>query len=141
MKTLTKWGHPYKTSEEEIYFLGSKIGQDIPADLKEVILKYAGNRVKEALFEERYFLDSFLEIKSEVNISITSVLEVLISEMNQEIWLPFAVDQGGWAFLYSIAPETFGQIWIFKAGIGEDDPFYFVASSLEDFVNGLEEEG
>lgn len=78
----------------------------------------------------------FLTTNSKNIASIGKIYEGHLSAGFKE-FIPFAIDPGGWDYNFSFDEQSFGQIWINSFDDNEENPFSFVASSLEEFVDGL----
>ncbi|MNR56192.1 hypothetical protein D3C85_1767220 [compost metagenome] len=57
--------------------------------------------------------------------------------------LPFAIDNGGWAFCISFDEKSMDKILLYQMEMElktKDDAFELVANSFEEFINGLQED-
>lgn len=123
----------------------AKYGIVFPESLRKFLLSYEGHKFHEA---ESYYnanggiyeVNSVLYLwQNEIGASVEAILEGH-KFYNTEGFIPFIIDSGGWDFNISIKPETYGQIWVNKFDNGEDEPFVFVAKSLQEFLEGLTNE-
>ena len=140
MKELTVQFSGKKSSSEELEYFQKTNDTPLPNNFLEFFKEYEGCRVKENTFQDRFTISRFLNLNSERNASVTKIYNTYIEEEGVKHWLPFATDPGGWVFCMSLAEDTYGQIFVDRFGLGEENPFEFVAPSLEVFINGLEAE-
>jgi len=122
----------------------TKMNVKIPANLTEFLKLYSGASVAENTYlnieRGTYYTISYIcELYSEFNPSIE---KLIIGNQFYEYleWIPLGIDHGGWVFNLSTAHDKFGQVWVNKFDSGDENPFEFVANSLEDFINGLRTE-
>lgn len=117
-----------------------------PLELNEFLLVYEGYSFsdEESFFKTKdgtYEVNRVLYLwENEIGASVEAIFEGH-KFYNTEGFIPFIIDSGGWDFNISIKPETYGQIWVNKFDNGEDEPFVFVAKSLQEFLEGLTSEG
>jgi cell wall assembly regulator SMI1 len=52
-------------------------------------------------------------------------------------WIPIASDIGSNHACYSLNPDTFGQIFMYYPYDGNENPFFFICATLEEFVDAL----
>jgi hypothetical protein len=140
MKKLTITDEIKKVSSEELEAMATDLDLNLPEDYLSFMTQYGGVELLESQFAGKYFISFTLPITSKRNACIRNILEGYKVDMNTANWLPFALDQGGWVFCYSVAPETMGQIFIDRFDSGDDPRHKFLAKSLTEFVDGLEEE-
>ena len=110
---------------------------DIPGYFIEFFIRYEGCRVKENTFQDKYTLTRFLNLSSDRNASIEKIFSTYVEEECVKHWLPFAIDPGGWVFCLSLEQNTYGQVFVDRFDLGEENSFAFVAPSLEAFIDGL----
>lgn len=140
MKDLIVLRKSKEITQSDIDNLELNIELTLPNFLKELILNYGGCRVRKNMFTERFFVLRFLTPQSNRTISIEKLFGSYKASEDPRSWLPFAIDSGGWVFNVSITEETYGQVWVDRFDSGDEDSHTFVASSLEEFIEGLEEE-
>lgn len=140
MKNLSITYSGNKSSNEDIKDFEQKNKIKLPSNFLELFEEYEGCAAKEDTYQDKYTVQVFLPLKSKRNPSIEKIFDVYLEENNTDQWLPFATDPGGWVFCMSLAEDTYGQIFVDRFGLGEENPFEFIAASLEEFINGLEAE-
>lgn len=138
MKKLTTVSKLITIMKDEIDRFEVEMQISFPDYFKEFLLQYNGVDTKEVLFGDRYWVQNFLPLKSELNASIEKVLEGMEVNYNRREWIPFAIDPGGWVYSISLNNDTKGQVWLDRFDSGEEFPFEYVALSFEDFINGLQ---
>ena len=140
MKSLNSNSKPVLISNDDILELESKYNIQIPKYFISFIENYGGTSTKEIVYNDRFWVNFFLPIKSDINSSILSIKEGQIFNYNDNTWLPFAIDSGGWAFCIALKEEIKGQVWIDKFDSGDENPFEFVAPTFESFIDNLKTE-
>ena len=138
LKKLTINELVLKVDESDFKSFELRFGISLPSEFKEFINLYGGAYPIENVFEQSKCINFFLDFRSADTLSVESIFETYLEEYETQEWLPFAMDPGGYVFVLALDRDN--EVWIHKYSSGEDDPFYFVAESLEFFINGLEEE-
>lgn len=140
MKNLTIIRSRQSTdAKNDIMYIEQRFGLNFPDYLVVFLEKYNGAKVKECYFNENHILKIFLQLrKNDLLASIESILEGH-QFYGDNLYIPFAIDSGGWDYNVSIHPDTYGQVWVDKFDSGEENPFEFVCNSFEEFINGLTE--
>jgi hypothetical protein len=105
---------------------------------REFLLMYSGSVVQKRSFKERYSFDMFVALTSQRAASIEQLMEGYRIDWQTTEWFPFAIDSGGWVFSLSLAGKRAGQVWLDQYGMGLKNPFKLVATSFEEFIDGLE---
>ena len=140
MKTLTITHGGMSLDRAEIAAVEALSGVTFPAYFTEFLFKYNGCHVKEDHFTESCSFTGFLPLRATRTASIEMILEGYLVDLETREWLPFAIDSGGWVFVISLAPSTYGQVWLDRFNLGEKDPFKFLSPSFEAFIDQLYEE-
>ena len=139
MKSLKSNSTPSLITNEDIIEIQNKFSIQIPEYFISFIKNHGGTSTKEVVFNDKFWVNFFLPLKSDINTSITTLKEGQIFNYNDNAWLPFAIDSGGWAFCIALKDEIKGQVWVDKFDSGDESPFEFVSSSFEEFINGLKQ--
>jgi cell wall assembly regulator SMI1 len=137
-------------SELDIKRVEHRLGIHLPQDLKEHYLLHNGGRPRPGFFHkdgEAYGVGEFLAMNAGNPGNKASSFEwtyVLLVDQTPEFprgYIPFADDDtGGDLFLYSVKPDTFGNIMFYQHDCYEDDRHVlFLAPSLKEFMNSLAE--
>jgi cell wall assembly regulator SMI1 len=149
--TLTHSGG--RLTDQDFETAEHKMGITFPADLKQLYrLSNGGSPYPSSFLAHDGDYCSINEIHSisgnlQEETSQSSNLEEmyrLYSLYRGEAWypgdaIPFAVDAGGWPFLYSLTDGNTGKIFLFQADFYDDREraVLFLANSLCEFLNGL----
>lgn len=130
----------------KLFIIENKISAQLPSFFKDLLFMVEGSTIKENVYydkERRTFfsIHQFLEIdvieKAADKIEKMTNGDVNYISCNELLFIPFAIDSGGWSYHISLAKVTYNEIWLNCFDNNEENPFNFVASSLEEFVNGL----
>ncbi|MBB6460275.1 SMI1/KNR4 family protein [Flammeovirga kamogawensis] len=123
---------------EEIKKIEIVLKKKLPNELIQFLMKYSDCTLFECFYQKEgiYTMPGYIVGVSDKNPNIFDLIEGNIF-YNDIDWLPFACDYGGWVFNVSLSEKTYGEVWINKFDSGEKNPFEFVSSSLEEFINGL----
>jgi len=140
MKSLKPNSKALEFSNEELIEIQARFNISFPDYFVSFLKTFGGTSTKEMIFNDKFWVNFFLPLKSNLSSSIESTLQTYKEELNTNIWLPFAVDSGGWVFNIALNVEINGQIWIDKFDSGEEDTMEFVAPSFEKFIDGLQTE-
>lgn len=140
MKTLSSNSKPQIISDNEIKEIEAKYEIQLPDYFISFVRNHGGTSTKELVYSDKFWVNFFLPLKSEINASIVSIKEGQISNYNDNTWLPFAIDSGGWAFCIALKESILGQVWIDKFDSGDENPFEFVSDSFENFIEQLKTE-
>jgi len=143
MKQLTIKEDLKRTSSlNDIIILENVLKIKFPLNLKELIIQYEGCTVEENVFFSEK-VSSFFPINQflylcESHIGGASIEAIYNGHFKDGIteFIPFAIDPGGWDYNISINQKSFGEIWLNPFDNGNQE-YSFVASSLEEFINGL----
>ncbi len=136
----------------DIAHVETKFGITFPPDLISFLSLHQGAFTHECVFPGTDESDpdggiefsGFLEVKFKGNnFSIERWLDNY-NDMKTEgprydrgSWIPIASDIGSNHACYSLNPDTFSQIFMNYAYDGDENPFFLICSSLEEFVNAL----
>jgi hypothetical protein len=134
-------------SEADIKRVERRLGIHLPKDLKQHYLRHNGGRPRPRFFikdGEAYGVHYFLAMNTSKTSSFEHSYEMLVGRTPEfpRGYIPFAYDEGGDYFLYSVKPASFGNI-MFNSheDFGDDDRFVvFLAPTLREFINSLTEE-
>lgn len=130
---------------DEILAFEKEMQIEFPSILRQVLLKYEGCATKEYIYFRKGdhsnkfdAVSQFLFLRDS-NGGGASIEAIYKGHQFYGIrgFIPFAIDAGGWDYCVSIKTETFGQIWVDEFDAGEEDPFRFVASSMEELIGGM----
>jgi cell wall assembly regulator SMI1 len=135
-------------SELDIERVEHRLGVRLPQDLKEHYLLHNGGRPRPRFFVkdgEAYDIDEFFPMNtSDKELSFEKVYVMLVDQTPEfpRGYIPFADDSSGDMFMYSVKPESFGNIMFNQQEYyGDDDRFVlFLAPTLKEFINSLTEE-
>lgn len=135
-------------SELDIMCVERRLGVRLPQDLKEHYLLHNGGRPRPRFFVkdgEAYDVDYFYPMNTGEKGSSFERTYVMMVQQTPEFprgYIPFAHDSSGDMFMYSVKPESFGNIMFNQHEYyGEDDRFVvFLAPSFREFINSLSEE-
>ncbi len=140
MKSLNSNSKPLPVNSSDIQEFENRFNIQLPEYFISFLKKYGGTSTKEVVYSNKFWVNFFLPIKSDLNSSILSIKEGQIFNYNDNTWLPFAIDSGGWAFCIALKDEIKGQVWVDKFDSGDENPFEFVAQSFESFIDNLQTE-
>lgn len=135
-------------SELDIKRIERRLGVHLPQDLKEHYLRHNGGRPRPRFFvkdEEAYDVKKFLPMNIEDDKGSTfEDTYIMMVDQTPEFprgYIPFADDSSGDMFLYSVRPESFGNIMFISYEDYEDPDRYvlFLAPTLKQFINSLSE--
>lgn len=125
-----------------------RLGVILPADLKDHYLRHNGGRPAPRFFEkndEWYGVHYFLPMANgdagdSFEASYSSL--VLDNPLFPAGVIPFAVDEGGDYFVYSVRPESYGHILFVQSDYFEEPDRYlvFLSPNLASFLDALAEE-
>ena len=125
----------------------ARLSAALPSDLKTHYLRFNGGRPMPRFFpvdHEWAGVHSFYRIASD---GLNSRFEEAYDSYNANEYapkgfIPFAYDEGGWQFLYSLREETLGQIMLCQWDYFDDPERFIVplAPSLEAFLKALAED-
>jgi cell wall assembly regulator SMI1 len=138
-------------SELDIARVEHRLGIHLPQDLKAHYLVHNGGRPRPGFFHkdgDAYGVGEFLTMNTDNPDNRASSFEwvyILLVHKTPEFprgYIPFADDDGGGdLFLYSVRPDSFGNIMFYQHEYYGDDDRYvvFLAPSLREFINSLAE--
>src|SRR6266702_8615003 len=125
----------------------SRLGVHLPEDLKEHYLRHNGGRPRPKFFVkdgEAYDVKKFLPMNTDDEGTTFEEVYVMLVDQTPEFprgYIPFADDSAGDTFMYSVRPESFGNIAFNQHEYYGDDDRYvvFLAPSLKEFIDSLAE--
>jgi cell wall assembly regulator SMI1 len=135
-------------SELDIKRVENRLGIRLPQDLKEHYLRHNGGTPHPQFFPkdgDAYEVKKFLPMNIEDPIGTTfEDTYVMMVDQTPDFprgVIPFADDPSGDMFLYSVRPESFGNIMFISHEDYEDPDRYilFLAPTLKQFINSLTE--
>jgi cell wall assembly regulator SMI1 len=134
-------------SELDIKRVENRLGVRLPQDLKAHYLLHNGGRPRPQFFVkdgEAYDVDCFYSMNTGAKGSSFERTYVMMVDQTPEFprgYIPFADDSAGDMFLYSVRPESFGNI-MFNSHEDYEDPdryVVFLAPTLKEFIDSLTE--
>jgi cell wall assembly regulator SMI1 len=138
--------HP-PLSEVDIKRVERRMGIHLPEDLKEHYLLHNGGRPRPRFFikdGEAYGIHYFLAMNTGDDSSFEHDYAMLVHRTPEfpRGYIPFAYDETGDYFLYSVKPDSFGNIMFNQHEYYGDDDRYvvFLAPSFSEFISSLTEE-
>lgn len=134
-------------SELDIMRVENRLGIRLPQDLKEHYLLHNGGTPRPQFFPkdgDAYDVDRFFSINTGAQGSSFERTYVMMVDQTPDFprgYIPFASDCSGDMFLYSVRPESFGNIMFISHEDYEDPDRYvvFLAPTLKEFINSLTE--
>jgi hypothetical protein len=134
-------------SELDIARVEHRLGVHLPHDLKQHYLLHNGGKPRPGFFHkdgEAYGVHEFLSMNTGDKNSGFEATYVDLVDQTSEFprgYIPFASDETGDYFLYSVKPDFFGNIMLNShEDYGDDDRFVvFLAPTLREFINSLSE--
>jgi cell wall assembly regulator SMI1 len=135
-------------SMADIMRVERRLGVRLPQDLKEHYLLHNGGRPRPRFFlkdGEAYGVHQFLSMNTGARGSSFERAYTMLVDQTPEFprgYIPIATEGTGDQFLYSVKPDSFGNIMFIEwDSFGDDDRFVvFLAPTLKEFINSLTEE-
>jgi cell wall assembly regulator SMI1 len=135
-------------SELDIERVERRLGVRLPQDLREHYLLHNGGRPRPRFFVkdgEAYDVVCFDSMNpGDKGSSFEQTYEILVDQTPEfpRGYIPFANSSCGDLFIYSVRPESFGNIMFYQHEyFGDDDRYVvFLAPSFREFINSLTEE-
>jgi hypothetical protein len=132
-------------SELDIMRVERRLGVRLPQDIKEHYLMHNGGQPRPRFFVkdgEAYEVRKFLPMNRGDKGSSFENTYVMMVDQTPEFprgYIPFAYDEGGDYFLYSVKSDSFGNIMFNESEyFGDDDRFVvFLAPTLGEFISSL----
>lgn len=125
-----------RAGKRYLKLLEKEVGNQLPAELIEVIKNYGGL----AVLEDKFTDNNDVEWEIQAFDNIASIID-LTKEFKENSWgskVPFAFDPGGWHFCLSLDEDTFGKIIVNRwTDYSPEEQFVVIANSFEEFINGL----
>jgi cell wall assembly regulator SMI1 len=134
-------------SELDIKRVEKRLGVRLPQDLREHYELHNGGRPRPQFFlayEDAYDVDNFFSMNTDAKgTSFEETYSLLVDKSPEFPWgyIPFADDSSGDLFVYSVRPESYGNIMFISHEDHEDPDRYvvFLAPTLKEFINSLTE--
>lgn len=134
-------------SELDIKRVENRLGIRLPEDLKEHYLRHNGGRPRPRFFVkdgEAYDVDCFYSMNTGAKGSSFERTYTMMVDQTPEFprgYIPFADTTGAGFFMYSVNPESFGNIMFNQPEYYGDDERYvlFLAPTLKAFIDSLTE--
>ncbi len=152
MKVLTKKYPNTPVALSEIEDFEKSIGVCLPTTYKNFILEYAGCPTLECQssegFIDFFFMFSFpttqkssvvkeyFRIREDLDSMLTDN-EDWFEESWLQKWLPFGMDAFGNLFCIQLTGSGTGGVFFYNHETADDDPFLFMNSSFEEFIDSL----
>jgi cell wall assembly regulator SMI1 len=135
-------------TQADLASVEKRLGVILPADLKDHYLRHNGGRPAPRFFEkndEWYGVHQFLTmIHGDHNTGFEETYRdlALDNPLFPAGVIPFAVDEGGDYFAYSVRPESYGQILFVQSDYFQEPDRYlvFLSPSLANFLDALADE-
>ena len=134
-------------SELDIERVERRLGVRLPQDLTEHYLLHNGGTPRPRFFVkdgEAYDVVCFYSMNTGDAGPSFEWNYVMMVDQTPEFprgYIPFANSSGGDMFIYSVNPESFGNIMFNQHEcFGDDDYVVFLAPTLREFINSLSEE-
>ena len=135
-------------SEVDIKRVERRLGIHLPKDLREHYLLHNGGRPRPCSFVkdgEAYDVEKFLPMNTGDKGSSFEKVYVMMVDQTPEFprgYIPFASDGMGELFMYSLKPDSFGNIMFNDSEYYGDDDRYvvFLAPTLREFIDSLTED-
>jgi hypothetical protein len=120
----------------------------LPQDLREHYLQHNGGTPRPRFFVkdgEAYDVVYFFPMNTVAKEPTFEETYVMMVDQTPEFprgFIPFADSTGGDMFIYSVRPESFGNIMFYQHEYFEDDDRYvvFLAPTFREFIESLTEE-
>jgi hypothetical protein len=125
-----------KLNEAELDEYLNAYGLILPQSFKIFLLTYNGCSVRKNLFKQKYSIASILPLKTLRGASIELILDSYDADLNSRHLFPFAIDPGNRVYVVPLVGAKTGQVWLDRGE--QKERFEFIASSFEEFVDGLE---
>ncbi|MDE6601960.1 MAG: SMI1/KNR4 family protein [Lachnospiraceae bacterium] len=138
-----------KAKAEDLECIGQKFQVKIPAAVREHYLAYNGGYPEKPIFTGKsgnaYIVGWFIPVCSEKKRSVENMLKLLREDEAIPNWLiPFADEDGGNLFCFSVREEDYGAIYYydheFEYGEDPEDHVTYLTESITIFINSLVEE-
>ncbi|MBY0349160.1 MAG: SMI1/KNR4 family protein [Hydrotalea flava] len=140
MKTLTSNSKPLAINNDVIAEVENQFRIKFPDYFVSFLKQYGGTSTKEIVFNDKFWVNFFLPLRSDAGASIEEIMKGHTATYNENYWIPFAIDSGGWSYCIALKETIKDQIWIDKFDSGEENSFEFVAPSFENFIDNLKTE-
>jgi cell wall assembly regulator SMI1 len=135
-------------SEVDIKRVERRLGIHLPKDLREHYLLHNGGRPRPCSFVkdgEAYDVEKFLPMNTgDKGLSFEDTYVMMVDQTPEfpRGYIPFASDVGGELFMYSLKPDSFGNIMFNDSEYYGDDDRYvvFLAPTLREFIDSLTED-
>lgn len=137
-----------KAKAEDLERIEQKFQVKIPATVREHYLAYNGGYSEKPVFTDKsgnaYIVGWFIPICGEKNRSVENTMRLLREDEAIPDWLiPFADEDGGNLFCFSVREEDYGAIYYydheFEYGENPEEYVTYLAESITIFINSLVE--
>ena len=139
-----------KAKKEDLDRIEQKFHVKIPADVREHCLAYNGGYPEKPIFTDKngdeYFVDLFIPVRDGKKRPMEKTLELLRADdgVIPEWLIPFAEEDGGNLFCFSVRESDFGAIYYydheFEYGEDLEEHITWLAESITAFINALTED-
>ena len=138
-----------KAKKEDLDRIEQKFHVKIPADVREHCLAYNGGYPQKPVFTDKngdeYIVDMFIPVRDRKKRPMEKTLELLRADDDViPDWLiPFAEEDGGNLFCFSVRESDFGAIYYydheFEYGEDPEEHITWLAESITAFISALTE--
>lgn len=134
-----------KLTDADVSDVEQKLGLKIPTDLREHYLNFNGGKPIQNIFNhggDSYEIKQFLPMKyADINSSFEDTYNDLVlgNAAFPKNVIPFAIDDGGDYFVYSLNHHSYGQILFNQSDYYKDQERFliFLAPNLKSFLASL----
>ena len=138
-----------KAKKEDLDRIEQKFHVKIPADVREHCLAYNGGYPEKPIFTDEngneYSVDLFIPVRDGKKRPMEKTLELLRADdgVIPEWLIPFAEEDGGNLFCFSVRESDLGAIYYydheFEYGEDPEEHITYLAESITAFINALTE--
>ncbi len=138
-----------KAKKEDLDRIEQKFHVKIPADVREHCLAYNGGYPEKPIFTDKngneYSVDLFIPVRDGKKRSMEKTLELLRADdgVIPEWLIPFAEEDGGNLFCFSVRESDLGAIYYydheFEYGEDPEEHITWLAESITAFISALTE--
>lgn len=131
-------------TQEELCRLETEAEFSLPSDLRKFYAQHNGGIPEKKKFSKNellYSVHKFIPILSQAGEDLKTIYSEMVLEDNvfHINCIPFAIDEGGEYFLYSMDEESFGKIFFFDSDYFDDpdESLILLSDSFTDFLTSL----